>query len=326
MIRLPCALAHALAALLGVLACALPAWAQDEAPGPPAGIPPSETIAMGRDGLARMTVPVRINGAGPFAFMVDTGAQRTVLTHAVARKLALAPAGQAVLVSVAGTDTVDIVHVRELMLGSRRFADLETPLVDDAGLEAEGILGLDSLQGQRVTIDFAANRLTIDDAAAEPAAPTGNPAIGDFAIVVNARHRSGQLIMTEAVIDGVRTSVMIDTGSDTSIGNPALQRALRRAPGHGHGSEEARLVGVTGQAIAAQTGQARSLRIGRIAIANLTLAFADSGAFARLRLAHRPALLLGMHDLSAFRAVAIDFSRHKVLFGIATDGKAPAAP
>jgi hypothetical protein len=65
-----------------------------------------------------------------------------------------ASAGRAVLVSVAGTEDVDLVHVRELMLGSRRFADLETPLVDDAGLEAEGILGLDSLQGQRVTIDL----------------------------------------------------------------------------------------------------------------------------------------------------------------------------
>lgn len=315
MIRLARTLARVLAGLLGVFAFVLPAWAQDEAPAPPSGTMAPETIAMGRDGLARMTVPVRIEGAGPFAFMVDTGAQRTVLTHALARKLALAPAGQAVLVSVAGTDTVDLVHVRELMLGHRRFADLEAPLVDGTGLEAEGILGLDSLQGQRVTIDFAANRMIIEDA-------TSPLPDADFAIVVNARRRSGQLIMTEAVIDGVRTSVMIDTGSDTSIGNRALQRALD----HGHGGEEARLVDVTGQAIAAQTGQARSLRIGRIAIANLTFAYADSGAFARLRLAHRPALLLGMHDLGAFHAVAIDFARHKVLFDIAPHGVTPAAP
>ena len=134
---------------------------------------------------------------------------------------------------------------------------------------------------------------------------------GDSAdIVVTARRRSGQLIMTEATIDGVQTDVMIDTGSDTSIGNRALQRALNKR----QGEQQAELIAVTGQTITADVGHARVMRIGGMNIENLTFAFADAPAFAHLRLNRRPAILLGMRDLSAFQKVGIDFARRKVMF------------
>ncbi|MFX9093446.1 hypothetical protein ABTN25_20120, partial [Acinetobacter baumannii] len=82
-------------------------------------------------------------------------------------------------------------------------------------LGADGIIGLDSLQGQRVLLDFRAGRMAIGEVA-DLGGTRG------FEIVVQARRRSGQLIMTDAIIDGVKTDIIIDTGSDTSIGNRAL--------------------------------------------------------------------------------------------------------
>ncbi|NMN06844.1 MULTISPECIES: aspartyl protease family protein [unclassified Novosphingobium] len=305
--------------LLALAAAALPVSAQTapSAPAPAALMPdiqpPMEEIRLSHDARARLTVPVTIGSAGPFAFLVDTGAERTVLTRQTAQVLGLEPSGRARLVSVAGLEDVDLVKVAEISLGTRRFAGLEAPLVDGADLEAEGIVGLDGLQDQRITIDFAANRLMIGNAAPDV------PQADSYDIVVTARRRSGQLIMTEATVDGVRTDVMIDTGSDVSIGNRALQRALSRQGV----VQQARLVAVTGQSIAADVGHARTMRIGGMDINNLTFAFADAPAFAHLRLNRRPALLLGMRDLSAFQKVAIDFARRKVMFDF-TPAPAPA--
>ena len=38
-----------------------------------------------------MTVPVEIGGAGPYRFVVDTGAERTVISRELARELELEP-------------------------------------------------------------------------------------------------------------------------------------------------------------------------------------------------------------------------------------------
>lgn len=287
-----------------------PALAVAAAPAAAGALPGSpqaadtQVIQLDRDARDRMTVPVHIGEVGPFAFMVDTGAQRTVLTRQTADRLGLVPNGSVRLVSVAGIQDVALVTVAELSMGSRRVSGLEAPLVDGEGLGAEGIVGLDGLKDQRVDIDFTRNRMVIGRAA--PVEASADP----FAIVVTARRRAGQLIMTEAVIDGVKVDVMIDTGADASIGNLALQRALDRH----RGTEEARLVSVTGQAINAQVGRARAMRIGNLRIGNLSFAFADAPAFAYLKLNRRPALMLGMRDLSAFKRVAIDFARRKVMF------------
>ena len=41
------------------------------------------------DLCSRMTAPVRINGQGPFPFVVDTGANRTVISAELAARLGL---------------------------------------------------------------------------------------------------------------------------------------------------------------------------------------------------------------------------------------------
>src|ERR1700728_2124397 len=50
---------------------------------------------------ALIVIPVRINQAGPFDFMVDTGSQVTVIDPSLAAELDLRPQGKVGLVSVA---------------------------------------------------------------------------------------------------------------------------------------------------------------------------------------------------------------------------------
>ena len=251
----------------------------------------------------RMTVPVRIGQQGPFRFVIDTGSQTTVLSTDIARQLALPSARTARIVGIGGSQTVSTAIVEELGLGKRSLYSLEVALLEAAHIGADGIVGIDSLQRQRVLLDFARNTMAVGDARSLG----GN---GGFEIVVTARRRRGQLIMTDAVIDGVRTDVVIDSGAETSMGNRALQNALSRR----RTTQQAILISVTGQRITADIGYPRKLEFGTIGITNLLVAYADAPVFAVLELERKPALLLGMRELRLFKRVAIDFDRRKVYF------------
>lgn len=268
-----------------------------------------DIIAAAPDRHERMTVPVRIGEAGPFDFLIDTGSQNTVISTALAEQLALPPDGEATVVSVAGRERRATVTIDDLALGSRTYHGLVAPLLEARHIGADGIVGIDSLQDQRVLIDFAASRIVVGEARA-----LGG---GDgFEIVVKARRKAGQLIMTDAVIDRVRVAVVIDTGAQTSIGNRALHRALtRRAT-----AERVELTSVTGQTLTADMAEAGRLTMAGMEFTNVALAFADSPAFAALGLERRPALLLGMAQLRLLRRVAIDFPTRRVLFDVPWEG------
>ena len=265
----------------------------------------TDIIKAVRDSSDRLTVPVRIGKDGPYDFLIDTGAERTVLARGLAERLGLVPNGRATLVGVAGSLAVDLVDVAEVRLGSRSFYDLSAPLLEGAHIGADGIIGLDGLRNRRVLIDFKRNLIAVDDAKQLG----GNRG---FEIIVRARLRGDQLIMTNAVVDGIKTDVVIDTGSQSTIGNRALQRAMarRRAP------EKTSLTSVTGQSIVADLVFARRVTIGNLDFTDLALVFADAPPFERLNLAEKPALLLGMGQLRAFQRVAIDFQERKILFDL----------
>lgn len=257
------------------------------------------------DGHDRLTVPVRIGKDGPYDFLIDTGAERTVLARGLAERLGLVPNGRATLVGVAGSLAVDLVDVAEVRLGSRSFYDLSAPLLEGSHIGADGIIGLDGLRNQRVLIDFRRNLIAVDDAR-ELGGNRG------FEIIVRARLRGDQLIMTNAVVDGIKTDVVIDTGAQSTIGNRALQRAMarRRTP------ERTSLTSVTGQVIDADLLFAHHVSIGSLEFSELAMVFADAPPFERLNLSEKPALLLGMAQLRAFQRVAIDFQERKILFDL----------
>ena len=265
----------------------------------------TDVVQGDADRYSRMTVPVRIGNSGPLDFLIDTGAQNTVIATSVATRLALPAGRRATVIGIARRQQVDTVEGDEILLGRRSFYGVLAPLLEREHIGADGILGIDSLQDQRVLLDFRRNLIAVDDAKALG---------GDrgYEIIVRARRRSGQLIMTEATIDGIHVDVVIDTGAQSTIGNLALQRVLaRRVQG-----EKAVLNSVTGQQVLADVAFARTLTFGGLDINNVGIAFTDAPPFGHLGLKKKPALLLGMRELRAFNRVAIDFSTRKVLFDL----------
>ncbi len=292
---------------VALLLLTLSATASAETPtAPPVTEPGTSEMIQGRaDRERRLTVPVRIGGRGPYDFVIDTGSQRSLIASSVAARLALPPSQGLHIVDIGGRAEVATALADELGIGRRTYRNLVLPVLLDEYLAAEGVVGTDNMQGQRVLLDFARNRMEIGDAKSLG----GN---GGYDIVVIARRKSGQLIITEAVIEGTRVNVVIDTGAETSIGNRVLQRALSKRGK----TETITLISVTGTQILADLSLHGKLAIGSVTIENPLIAFADSPVFAALDLDKRPAMLLGMRELRLFKRVAIDFPSRKVMFDL----------
>jgi predicted aspartyl protease len=286
----------------------IPVRASVEAAGKEEDISPpeGETIGAKADRQFRLTVPVHVEGHGPFRFMIDTGAQRTVLSTGLARQLGLEAGPQIRVIGIVQDAQVPSARVGNLDLGPISLSRMQVPLLDRAHMGADGIIGTDTLQDQRVLLDFGRELMTLGDADADG----GN---AGYEIVVKARRESGQLIIANARLDGIHVAVVIDTGAETSVGNRALQAAMGR---RGHGFTPVLVESVTGHSVLAEVGSAERLTMRDVVITNPAIAFTDTPAFDEIGLADKPALFLGMREMRVFRRVAIDFPRKRVLFDL----------
>ena len=273
-------------------------------PQPADGNPP-DNIALAADSFDRMTVPVRLGGQGPFLFLVDTGADRTAISSELAGKLGLVMGPRALLHSATGESHVAMAVIDDLTLGRTSVRRIEAPLLAAADIGADGILGIDSLRAQRLLFDFSARTLSMTTSRGR------DELSGEDVIIVRAQRREGRLVVTDAAADGKHVSVVIDTGSQYSIGNAALRRTLER-----HGRIEVigpvELLSVTGASLRGELVIVRELEIGRATITHLALVVADAHTFHQLDFDRSPAILLGMNGLRSFDKVSIDFETRKL--------------
>jgi predicted aspartyl protease len=252
----------------------------------------------------RMTVPVRLAGAGPYQFLVDTGADRTAVSRQLVAKLNLPSGGGAALHSVSGVSNVSTAKVYNLQL-TRTPETVDAAVLDGANMGADGIVGVDLLRSQRVQFDFEKQTMSI--------VPSATPDFNDErgTIVVRAKRKNGRLVVTDAVANDEPLTVVLDTGSQVSIGNRALRRRLL-GDNLVNINQSVELESVTGQKIVGDYMFIKQLTIGGVGLTNLAVVFTDAHTFKQLGLDKRPALLLGMNAIRAFKKVSIDFASKKL--------------
>ena len=276
---------------------------------PPAVI--DDSLAIGGDDIdarkvrTRMTIPVRVNGQGPYQFVVDSGADSSVIGTRIAGALKLPPGTPAILNGITATSRVQRVLIDELKVGESGIRALELPVLQEHHLGGDGMIGIDALVEQRLMMDFEKRVIKVEDA--RRPAPRY-----DGEIVVTAYLRRGQLIITQARANGRPVEAVIDTGSEITIGNLALRDQLirrRAAP-----LEKVAVTGVTGVTVDLEMARIAELRLGPVLLRGVNIAFAEVPPFAVFGLSDRPALLLGTDLMNTFRRVSLDFRARKVRF------------
>lgn len=309
--------------LCGIAAAgfASPAAAQQAVPGPETEIaaidlPSVLNTPIVLDRTDRMTLPVTIDGQGPFGFIVDTGAERTVLSRELAQRLGLRSAGNARVVGLADTVTTAMFHLDTMALRDVMLAQSIVPTFAQHDIGGPGLIGIESLENHKVIIDFVAARLDIRPSVRSRSRQRELDFDRD-AIVVTGRRVAGRMILSNATIGNHRIDVVIDTGAQSSIGNLALQRLVRRELGRsGTTLHRTELRSVTGATLNADVGVIGAITVSGVDFMDLPVAYADSPAFAALGLEERPTIMLGMDALQLLDRIAIDFTNRRVTFDL----------
>ena len=259
------------------------------------------------DTAGRAVALIRINGQGPFRFIIDTGANRSVLSQALATRLGLAHTGEGVVHSIDGAELARLVNVESLSFGALRLSGGDTPVLDGPMLDGEhGLLGVDGMAGRLLHVDFTRRCVEIYESGAQL------PMQGWLS--VPARMRFGSLLMVPGEIVGVRVNVLIDTGSNISLANGRFRDALRGVAArsieyHGdHAFTFGRPI------VLEQSVWTPRLWLGRTVVDGVKAYVGVFHIFDLWGLRDEPTLLIGMDVLARSREMAIDYEHGVVHF------------
>jgi predicted aspartyl protease len=115
-----------------------------------------------------IVIQTTINGAGPFSFLLDTGATHTVIDPRLARQLQTSVIGEASLTTVSDVRKDKLVRLRRVRVGRSEVSELGAIIdkLDDVRLKAPGIrgvLGEDFLSNFDFLIDYKKHILIFDE-------------------------------------------------------------------------------------------------------------------------------------------------------------------
>lgn len=259
----------------------------------------------------RLTVPVHVNGQGPFRLVVDTAANATVLSATVVERLGLQPVDRIMMHGLAGPEEVRRVEVADLTTGVLHKRGLRVIVGTPEGLSADGLLGSDVLAEHRAVFRFGRDpSVAIERSRAER---TG---------LFTGRRKLRARVLGERRLDALMTFeahalrtpfiAILDSGAATTIVNPALARAAGRIDDATQ-AVAAPLRSPTGQPVAVGRAVLPDLRFGGVRLVDLPVFVADLHVFGLLGLSERPAMLLAIDALSRLERVVIDVARREVI-------------
>jgi predicted aspartyl protease len=196
---------------------------------------------------ALIVIPVKINHAGPFDFMVDTGSQLTVVDPSLASELNLSSQGRVGIISIADYAQVSATLLDSLEVGSN-VVEKSPAMVQDlrqiqaADRRIRGVLGESFLSHFDLLIDYEHKSLCLDETSA-----MRNSVRGERISFVPPQHPEDELpFMPRPVVSahlfgtGTRPILLlVDSGCGDPIllpgsEQPAIQTLIRDATLHGN--------------------------------------------------------------------------------------------
>jgi predicted aspartyl protease len=250
----------------------------------------------------------RINGAGPFAFVLDTGAGGTSFTPSVAASLNLPVDGAAEQAGgLGGSIDIHLHRVDAIEVGPFSMRDVTLAALPGPTFESHpviGLAGIDLFKDQVIWWDLGAMRAH--------AAHTGQM-VQDRSCwqQIEANWMRPWRVLLPVSVNGVEGMAMLDTGAQQTIINASFAEALalgaRMEP-------DGEITGVDGNPVPLMRGQIDNAQIGPWRWDNRELHVAELALFGRMGAPSEHFMLLGMDWLDG-RRFAIDYGTEEVWLG-----------
>jgi hypothetical protein len=268
-----------------------------------------------------IVVPVTINGAGPFDFLLDTANTQTVVDRKLAEELHLPPAGKTILVTASGKAVTPLAHTDSLSMPGATVRGLNLSVVNhyaDLRPKVRGNLGEDFLQyfdllidNQHHLIQFELGPGPLTDMMTGQHLPLSLNGINeqkltrDRLIVVGQIYELGNKNMKLQLDSGTRSTLLFSTLNKFNLISTQL-------PTHS-------VEGILGGSLAADVQTARFLRLGDKLFPHLTVIV--------LRDIIPPMDIDGLLPTSLFRSIFISHSGGFVILDpVLAQSKSPSRP
>jgi predicted aspartyl protease len=272
-----------------------------------------------RDHIGRVVVPVKINGRGPYRFIVDTGANHSTISPGLVRELGLKTDTQnlVTLDGITGASQVTYVSIDRLQAGDLTLEDTALPVVWAPVMAgADGILGAAGMSQKSLLIDFQRNRVAIASH------------IESFSrakdIKIHAARVVNGLLVLDTTVGGVRTAAVLDTGSERTLGNIALRDAVKsdKHATRGFVAQLTSVYGATKEIEPGEVARAPTIAVGDLRITDVAVVYGDFHIFKIWDMRSKPAMILGMDVLGTVASLNIDFKNQNVYVASAVSGNA----
>jgi len=186
-------------------------------------VPVPSSMEAPRDGVTvpmqdmggRPVVELKINGRGPYRFLLDTGAVTTVISDELGRELSLSPPAGVQVAAVGGGTRPAIVVIHDLRIGDAVLQDTIAAVMPLGGLlqgedAPRGVLSAASFPGYLLTCDYPGKLISIKKGALDSADSKST-----------FQYTEDQVLPTVPVrVAGHDTQVHLDTGSPFGLTLP----------------------------------------------------------------------------------------------------------
>jgi predicted aspartyl protease len=276
---------------------------------PPTKATPADIVQGASDFQDRLTVETYVNGKGPFQFVIDTGADRSILSEDLGFALGLPPAEDVIVQGIARALPAHAVHLENLHFGRASLDNIVMPLLPRVWLGADGYLGLDVLDDKLVTFDFQNNRMEV-----AVSDMRSHALYMDNDVLVRVSGDRGRLTAFDCQVNGTRAYAFVDSGAQYSIGNGPLFAELKKNGATFINPVPVPLIGVTGGAAYGSVTALQSIKLGPVRFSRGGLVISDLPVFDIWGLGDKPAMFLGMNLLKTLSSFSIDYGRKELRF------------
>jgi Aspartyl protease len=247
------------------------------------------------------TVPAFVNGRGPFAFILDTGADGSALYQWFADKEHLKKGKVRDVDGQTGSVSSATYSLKSLSVDGRTIHNVVAdglPNRHDAGVQA-GVAGNDLMDGAIVTFDFPCRTVEIRPKPIDVRSLVPSESV----MVQGGSVPDGTQLTLPVTVGGVEATAYLDTGSrDTRI-SPSFAAAAHIDPSSPAFRDADLIFGIKSKGTVSRIGPIGSVQFAGMSVAQAQARIIDLPVFGTFRPGGPPAMILGMDLMQGYRLV-----------------------